>query len=263
VEAYNAVKKKWIRKIDLPVDRSAASAAAIGTKIYVVGGRNLSGVATKTLYVYSVATNTWTQKASLPVKSAQGIAGVIAGKLYLLTSTGEFGATQQLYRYNPTTNTWTRRADPINDHIRGVGGVINGKFYAAWGRSPRSNFAFNASFSVDMYDPTINRWTVKLPATDPGHCSEDSDCSLSGPGSAVLNQQLFVMGGRNDDDFLEGTRAYNPVTNTWTSKAPMPFARDHGLIAGKVKNAAGQLQIIVVGGDNFAADLETANIYTP
>ena len=268
VEAYNASTNAWTRRADLPAKRDALNGAeVIGGKIYVPGGLDENGVATKTLYVYTPGTNTWTQRANLPRSIAGGITGVIGGKLFLLTG-GFSSLPQRLYRYDPSTNVWTRRADSPRDHRLGSGAVINGKFYVAWGHSP----------TVDVYDPATNRWTTRLTmsrADWPQYSCTDPERGLTGPalffsGAINLSNRLFVIGGMHtdcefDDAHHWETHAYDPATNRWTRMASLARTRTH-MGVGKVRNAAGRLQIIVTGGHSgFDGDeiLRTTEAFTP
>ena len=248
VEAYNAATDKWIRKANLPVDRTSAAAATIDGKIYVVGGSNLNSVNTKTLYVYDPVSNTWTQKASMPVAGFP-IAGAIAGRLYVVM--GSFTEAPRLYRYKPSTNVWTRRADPPHDHIAGIGGVINGKLYLARGLSD----------AVDVYDPVSNSWRTVRPETPDSECE---DCELLSPGATVFRGQLFSIGGFEDDFELPSVSAYDPITNVWIPKANMHKRRNDSPAAGAVRNAAGQPRIVVVGGANdIDGQVSITEMYKP
>src|SRR5439155_1743870 len=79
------------------------------------------------------------------------------------------------------------------------------------------------SFDVS---PGGGSWTTKAPMPVPGE----------GPGVAGINGILYAVGGKSlvappfpwqlpRLAFLATVDAYDPVTNTWTPKAPMPTAR--------------------------------------
>ena len=269
VEAYNASTNTWTRKADLPAKRDQLNGAeVIGGKIYVPGGLDANGVATKSLFVYNPTTNTWSQKANLPRSIAGGITGVIGGKLFLLTGQFNNGLPQRLYRYDPSTNVWTRRADSPRDHRLGSGAVINGKFYVVWGHSP----------TVDVYDPATNAWTRRLTmsrADWPQYSCTDPERGLTGPAlfySAAINlsNRLYLIGGTHtdcefDDALSAETHAYDPATNRWSKKASLARTRED-MGVGKVKNAAGKLQLVVTGGaSGFEGDeiVRTTEAFTP
>ncbi len=73
-----------------------------------------------------------------------------------------------------------------------------------------------------MYDPGPNTWAAVAPVAI---CRDN-------PGTAVLNSMLYAFGGRTrngDGTTLNGTLAsverFDPATNAWTARAPMPTGR--------------------------------------
>ncbi len=75
----------------------------------------------------------------------------------------------------------------------------------------------------------------------------------------VINGKLYVAGGRNAAGTAVATlHVYDPATNTWSTKAPMPSARFWA--AGQVING----KLYVLGGTNAAgAVLATTLVYDP
>jgi N-acetylneuraminic acid mutarotase len=71
-------------------------------------------------------------------------------------------------------------------------------------------------------------------------------------GAAQFNGKLYVVGGRTESSDsssswinLNTNEMYDPISDTWTSKAPMPTDRS-GLTAA----ASADGNIYVIGGDN-------------
>lgn len=48
-----------------------------------------------------------------------------------------------------------------------------------------------------------------------------------GRGSALVGDRLFVVGGWNNDIFVEANEEYDAAANTWTSRAPLPVGQNH------------------------------------
>jgi len=70
------------------------------------------------------------------------------------------------------------------------------------------------------------------------------------------NGKLYAVGGFGMDLFEVATvEEYDPATNTWATKAPMPTARGRLGLA-----AAGNAKLYAVGGDSPETALEE---YTP
>jgi N-acetylneuraminic acid mutarotase len=64
--------------------------------------------------------------------------------------------------------------------------------------------------------------------------------------SAAVNNKLYVVGGFYGGTVSGRVDVYDPGTNTWTKKAPIPRV-ESGLSAGRVV-ANGQARLEVVGG---------------
>ena len=106
-------------------------------------------------------------------------------------------------------------------------GVIASKLYVATG-------SFTSALQV--YDPASNSWTTRAPI--PTH--------RGAPTGGVIDGKLYVVGGCRFDDCRIGVTTilemYDPATDTWTTKTPMPtarFAMASGVIAGKLYVAGG------------------------
>lgn len=236
VMAYNVATNTWTYKASLPIPLFWTNGAGvINGKIYISGGLAAYKAYSFYLFMYNPATNTWTRKRDMPNTTFRGVTGVINGKLYVLTGCDQedCGSYELVafYRYNPATDLWTTLPKPTAWHGWGVGGVIGGKFYVTGGSS-----------QLDVYDPATNQWTTKAPMPR-------QRWLVAG---AVLGGKLYVIGGyeENPDGSITSsnrtTEIYNPITNTWTTKAPLPTGRSDVAASRVMFN--GQPRIEVVGG---------------
>jgi len=98
----------WTAKTGMPTARTELAAAAIGGKLYAVGGRNGNFTALNTLEVYDPATNAWTAKAGMPTARYALAAAAINGKLYVVGGINSSSTVvKTLEVYDPATNAWT------------------------------------------------------------------------------------------------------------------------------------------------------------
>ena len=52
-------------------------------------------------------------------------------------------------------------------------------------------------------------------------------------GVAVLNNEIYVVGGADDNTELKKAEKYNPVKNSWEEIAPMTMERLEDILANK------------------------------
>jgi N-acetylneuraminic acid mutarotase len=288
IEAYNYVTNTWTLRGRFPESRRSATngVGKIGNQLFISGGYAPSssgtdfgyGAIQKTLYAYDPVANRMIRKADMPRTGADGATGVINGKLYVLASTCGYDCSERLirrlYRYDPATNVWTGLVWCPRFHIYGAGGAINGKFYVVGGNTP----FIGPNADLDVYDPITNKWKALAPMPD----------ARTHAAAAVVDNVLYVVGGLGKDAYDKVTStggshlpatgmatavclgacgrrsvfAYNPATNTWSTKASMPTAR-HGLATAPLP-FDGQSHFIAVGGSQseFDSDPSANELYT-
>jgi len=70
-------------------------------------------------------------------------------------------------------------------------------------------------------------WTTKEPLPE----------VRSGPGCAVINDTVYVIGGQSGSGNETTNYVYDPVSDNWSTKSPMPTARRHlgcAVVNGKI-----------------------------
>ena len=186
VFALDPAKGAWEKRTPMPRARGGGVPAAIGTRIYVAGGRPPRG---HDFAVYDTVTDRWRVLADLPTQRNHMAAAAIDGRIYV--AGGRFGPgfrselTNVLEMYDPTTNTWTRKA--LMPTIRsGVNGIaINGCFHVFGGEGnkdhPRGLFP-----QYEVYNPRHDRWLEFPPMPNPVH---------GVTGAVFFNGWLHLPGG--------------------------------------------------------------------
>ncbi len=125
-------------------------------------------------------------------------------------------------------NTWQAAAPLPEAVVGGRAGVVDGKVYVMDG------------YLNYQYDPSTNTWTAKKPMPTPRLQF----------GMAVWQDKIYVIGGGKGVDstnyrwslLSDAVEVYDPSTDTWQTKQPMPTARVQ--LQASVVNG----QIYLVGG---------------
>jgi N-acetylneuraminic acid mutarotase len=237
----------WTTKRPLLAARSYVHAATINHVIYVVGGMAPDGFPRATLQAYNVTTNTWSTRKPLPSPRAwMNGASVINGRLYV---TGGYG-NKELFVYNPGTNTWARKTNMPAGGGDGAQGVIAGLLYVYTPYGVHGHFW--------RYSPATGKWST-LPTPPNLH---------DFPAGRVVGGKFYLAGGADEDNINRSDLdVYDPRTNTWTTKAPMPWAGSgmaSAAIAGKLFVAEGVNAAVYDPGTNrwtARAPMRTARTY--
>jgi energy-converting hydrogenase Eha subunit A len=152
------------------------------------------------------------------------------------------------------TNTrmlWSSRAVMPTPRLYFGIGAIGSHIYVVGG----ANSGLGRYATLERYTPSTNTWSTRAPMADP----------RDGLGAGVINNILYAVGGRVYTSLGASVtgrlEAYNPATNTWTTKAPMPTPR-RGLgvaVVGGILYAVGGE---VSGGSHPLATLQAYNPIT-
>jgi N-acetylneuraminic acid mutarotase len=155
-----------------------------------------------------------------------------------------------LFVYDPATDTWATKAPLPVKTFAGASAVISGKLYVL------TPALVNGRPMLHRYDPATDRWT-ELASPPNDH---------SRPVGGMINGKFYVVGGEftgREPNFGQASATldvYDPATNRWTTKAPMPTRRYAA--SGRVINN----KFVVVGGlPSWDTDvpLNTVEIYDP
>jgi len=152
-----------------------------------------------------------------------------------------FLAVAETRRADAIENSWTTKAPMHASRCSAGVAAVEGIIYAIGGSRMQniSNHYFSATInSTEAYNPATNTWTEK----------SSIPTARSSFGAGVYQNKIYCIGGFNLND--DGTRTtptgvnevYDPATDTWETKTPMPTAR-YGLQANVVDE-----KIYLIGG---------------
>ena len=231
VEAYDTAADSWSVKMPLPLNLDHAGAAAVGEKVYLVGGyiSLFQGTISSATYEYDPAADEWTTRAPMPLARAAAATVSVAGTIYVL---GGVGPQETIpLAYDPTSNSWTQLAPMGSAREHLTASAVDGKIYVIGGRQ---NVTENVD-TAEVYDPATNTWQTLAPMPT----------ARGGLASGALAGRIHVAGGEDlspgGTTFAEH-EVYDPTSGSWQSAPPLPTAR-HGLTAQGVSE-----KLYVIGG---------------
>ena len=196
---------KWRMAKALPQPQGEIVSVVIGKKWYVFGGYDGPNVQARGIvYEYDASADTWTEKKKMQIPAHHPSAVAVNGKIYV------FGG----FVGRPGTKVW----QPIS--------------------------------SAMMYDPETDSWKELAPMPTPRGSAQ----------AVAVGGKIYVIGGAHANipgkamteplwvgvpQIVVGTvEEYDPATNTWRARAPMPTGRNHffaGVVDGKIYAINGRL----------------------
>ncbi|KRZ35453.1 Influenza virus NS1A-binding -like protein [Trichinella pseudospiralis] len=263
-ECYDVANNEWTDYISMSCERGRFNAAASGNEIYIVGGSDGSNdLNTAEMIVFGKGLNNdkWKRLANLP--SARSNAAVAyLDNLYCLGGWSGGDAIRECLQYDSGNNCW-RTLAPLNSikclfislfvnlfiyvcfefSGRAEAGcaVYNGKIYVIGGCD-----GWEKLNTVEVYDPTSNKWTMIAPMTTPRRAC----------GAAVMNGKLFVVGGCDGIGILDSVEFIDleDENSVWNTGQSMRTPRANARLV-EVNS-----QLIVIGGfdgNSFLSSIES------
>ena len=206
--------RAWRTEARLPVvgGLNATAAAAIGSRVYVLGGFAGTGnVPSAEVHVYDLATRAWSTAAPLPAPRGGHAAVALNGRIHVLGGGNSVSTLASHAVYDPKTDSWRNLAPLRRAKGSPAAVVLGGRIYAIGGRSGTSDFG-----DVDIYEPAADRWR-RGPAIPPRGAA----------GAAVYGRSIYVVGGESQSAgrTLSEALRLRPGARAWEKVAVMPTAR--------------------------------------
>jgi N-acetylneuraminic acid mutarotase len=155
----------------------------------------------------------------------------------------------------PDRGVWRAAAPAPTKRTEVAAGTLSGKIYVVGGfERPRLGNVMNLAItpSLEEYDPSTDRWTTKAPMP----------IGLHHVGIGVRGGRLYVIGGYRQSGLsvwhpVATVYAYDPATDTWTERAPMPTAR--GALSVTVHDG----KLYAIGGYDGKGNSAGVEVYDP
>jgi N-acetylneuraminic acid mutarotase len=151
--------------------------------------------------------------------------------------------------------TWRTAAPAPTKRTEVAAATLDGRIYVVGGFGKPSlgnvmNFSITAS--VEVYDPITDRWASKA----------SLPLGLHHVGIGVVGGRLYVIGGYTKSGFtvwnpVATVYAYDPTTDSWAERAPMPTAR------GALSVTEHDGKLYAIGGFDRKANNAQVEVYDP
>ena len=206
--------QRWSIETRLPGEGlNAPAAAAIGGRIYLIGG---FGATTNrpvaAVHAYDTKARQWREAAPLPAPRGGHAAVVVDGRIHALGGGNSVSTLADHSVYDPATNAWIERAKLPRSMGSVAGAVFDGKLWSIGGRSGPGDFG-----DVYVYDAAADTWKpgVAIPARGTG-------------GAAAIGGTLYYFGGESQatSSVLGDVLRFDPRARAWVADAPLPTPRN-------------------------------------
>lgn len=195
-------------------------------------------------------------KMAIPAVFAAAAAGA-DGRIYVIGGQTNYDSTSSLAAtriFDPKNDAWTEGASmPTARSCPGAATGPDGRIYVVGGQIGR-----RALDVVEAYDPQENLWT---------HCSPmpsaRTDPSVVAARDGSGHFRIYSIGGRDfrsPGNGLAAVEAYDPVTDTWSTKTPMPTLRH-----AQTEAVSSSGLVYIIGGAHMGEPqfLNTVEVYDP
>lgn len=246
--------QSWSRVADASVARQEIYPVVLDDKIYVAGG--ILGAApgyTDLFEAYDAQADRWNKLAPLPEGRHHIALATAGGKIYGIGGFSgaipDWRAHASVFVYDPKADRWSSGPSLPQPRAEGVVASIGEKIYFVGGRIPTSAEAKHISEHADtaraeVLDVRSGRWSRVA----------DAPSARNSAAGAVIGDKIYVVGGRQMIKQTDGRsrpvnvatlEVYDPATDCWETRAPMPLAQG-GLAVG-----AHGGKLYAFGGEQF------------
>jgi hypothetical protein len=247
------VQARWRQRAPMREARAEVGVAAIGGRVYVLGGTVVRGdqdprYASTLLTSYEPRRDRWTRLAPLPRPLSHVGVAALHGTLYAFggfTDVVHIDPQPLAFAYDPSRDRWSRLPDMPHELGSVSVAAVGGRLHLVGGRDSRRvvpvpGTPFSQGYGTVrthlVYDPDRRRYATAEPLPGAGR---------DHAGIAVLRDRIHVVGGRTADveDNLARHDVYDVRTRRWHAAAPLPRARSAGaavVLDGRMVYAGGE-----------------------
>ena len=167
LERYHPEQNSWQKLAAKPIPVYEVSAATVGGKIYVPGGRLSDNRVIDTLEIYDPRLDQWSQGAPLPEALCGYALAAYEGRLYLFGGWNGEKFVDKVYRYEPGSDAWFEKSPlPSPRGYAGAAVTAGGKVFVLGGFDGQKFLKENLTYLPNLDFENTNPWSnvAALPA---------------------------------------------------------------------------------------------------
>jgi hypothetical protein len=205
------------------------------------------------------AEDSWAIMEPMPTaRSRFGIA-VVEDKIYAIGGRGadliQYGVLATNEEYDPATNTWDAKEPMPTQRCDFAIAVYDGRIYTFGGRINPTEYG-NPDYYLgvtEVYNPKTDTWETKT----------STPTNRSGLSANIVDDKIYLTGGTKYYNrfpyvsFANETEVYDPQTDLWTTKAPIPTP------VSDYASAVIDNKIYVIAGSNITHLVTFNQVYDP
>lgn len=248
VERYDTETDRWEALTPKPLPVADVSAAVLGGKIFVPGGRTSDGSVTDQMEIYDPLEDHWTDGTPLPLPVSAYALAVFEGKLFLFGGWDGEQVLDTVFEYDPDREAWTERSPMPTGRAFAGADVAGRTIYVIGGFDGEQALAVNEAYQPDLDSGSQNPWEQKAPLPQPRYAF----------GIASIADTLSLLGGQGDGLEEEPGLVYRPNEDEWQRLQAPQAEMGYGL-----RLAATGPHLYLLGGklDGDQGEMVSAGMY--
>ncbi|XP_045601854.1 kelch-like protein 20 isoform X2 [Procambarus clarkii] len=232
----------------LPAMKQPRAYCAVATRhnlVHVLGGQT-SNTFLASCECYRVSSNTWHRFPDLPAPVHGAAATFLDGVLYFAGGRSQKRYQHELLVYDESSESWVGRGSLSEG--RGHFGLValHGSLFAVGGVAAAGGTS-RVLRSCEKFDPGSDTWVPIAPLGQ----------ARSYLGVAVVQDQIYAIGGYDGSRWLCSVEKYDPLSDQWTSVSSMISARSSFGVT------VSHGRIFCLGGFSGESNLNTVEKYNP
>lgn len=215
---YDPERNYSRRRQEMPWPRRRFGVAAVGSRIYIVGGVDNIGRCRNSNFEFDTLTDEWVERALLPTPRSDIAVAAFGGRIHVMGGLRDFFSITKFASarhevYEPDRDTWTQAAALPMARCRMAAAALGNRISVVGGERRLLRFFLTARTAAHhQYHPSTDEWLTQ---------SEPLPDARADMGAAEIFGKLFIAGGRGRQGQRAAVHRYESALDHWHSQVPL------------------------------------------